>query len=557
MSTAVFPAYWLARQIVRPSFALLTAAAAVATPAMVYHGYLMSEALAYPVFLLAVAILARAVAEPSLPLALAAPVVCAIAVATRVQFLVLPLAYFAAVAVCARSAYRRHAVPAALTALLVAVLVGVPGALGQYGEATHLGHSPGEIVHWALTTGYLLPFSLGLVVVPGALFGLEFMLARPRMPIERAVAVLTVACTALFLTQAALIAAGEADRPLERYLFYVTPFVFLAFFAYAERGAPGRLAYVAATCAGALALSLVSLPGLTGTAAYFFDSVTLSGFARVSYLIGLTQASLLYSLVPLALALLACAFPLRRRGAPELFALIAVGLSLATGAAVYTTDRLVTGWSARTFGASPPDWLDRSDLGPARYLALPQANTFLATSLESWNRDLRGVVVLGTSAPDPFPSSVARVAADGTLEIDGKPAAAQTLVANVSGSAIDLGGRIVARPREGLVAYRISAGAHVHWLARGLAPDGWTGTRLRYQAWPVRPGRYELTLAAPRGTRTIELGGRRLEVRAGSSRHFTVSTTGTPLELNVNVPNAPLGGRVLGVKVLSLRFVPA
>src|SRR6266480_1724461 len=138
MSAAVFPAYWLARQIVRPSYALLTAAAAVATPAMVYHGYLMSEALAYPVFLCAVAVLARAVATPSRWAALTVPLTCALAVATRVQFLVLPLAYLAAVAVCERGNYRRHLLPAALTGLLVAALVGIPGALGQYGEATHI-----------------------------------------------------------------------------------------------------------------------------------------------------------------------------------------------------------------------------------------------------------------------------------------------------------------------------------------------------------------------------------------------------------------------------------
>src|SRR5438132_577296 len=82
------------------------------------------------------------------------------------QFLVLPVAYLAAVAVCARGEYRRHAVPAALTALFVAALVGIPGALGQYGEATHLGHAPGAIAHWALTTAYLFPFSLGLAIVP-------------------------------------------------------------------------------------------------------------------------------------------------------------------------------------------------------------------------------------------------------------------------------------------------------------------------------------------------------------------------------------------------------
>jgi hypothetical protein len=205
-----------------------------------------------------------------------------------------------------------------------------------------------------------------------------------------------------------------------------------------------------------------------------------------------------------------------------------------------------------------PNWLDRSGLGPARYLALPQANPFLGTALESWNRDLRGVVLLQTSAPDPFPSSVARVAADGTLEIDGRPAVAQTLVANISGSAIDLEGRVVARPRDDLIAYRIPAGAHVRSLARGLSPDGWTGTRLRFQSWPVRPGRYELTLSVPAGTptRTVKVGGRTLHISAGSPRRVTVATNGAPLRLLVDVPNAPLAGRVLGVKVLSLRFVP-
>lgn len=548
MSAAVFPAYWLARRLVRPSFALLTAAAAAATPAMVYHGYLMSEALAYPIFLTAVAVIVRGVEKPSL----AVPIVCALAIATRVQFLVLPVAYLVAVAVCERGNYRRHLLPAALTALLVGALVGIPGALGQYGEATKIGHAPGAVAHWALTTGSLLPFSLGLAIVPGAIFGLVLTWRQP-------LGVVTIACTSLFLGQAALIAAGEAHRPLERYLFYVTPLVFLAFFAYVERGAPGRLAYCLAACAGGVALSLVSLSGLTGTAGYFFDSVTLSGFARVSYLIGLDYASLLYSLAPVAIAVLACALTLRRRGAAEFLALVAIGLSLATGAAVYATDRATTRWSEFKFGTWPPDWLDRSSLGPARYLALPHANPFFGSYLESWNRDLRGVVVLATSAPDPFPSSTAHVAPDGTLEIGGKTAGAQTLVANVSGSAVGLDGRVVARPREELVAYRISAGAHVRWLASGLAPDGWTGRRLRYRVWPARPGRYELTLSAPRGygSRTLELDGRRLVLREGTRRRLAVPTNGAPLDLAVDVPNVALGGRVFGVKVLALRFVPA
>src|SRR5690242_879397 len=447
MSASVFPAYLLARRVVRPTSALVTAGAAVATPAMLYHGYLMSEALAYPVFLCTVLVLVRAVERPTI----AVPFVCAAAIATRVQFIVLPLAYLAAVAVCERGRYRRHLVPGTVTTLLLVTLLGVPGALGQYGEATHIGHDPGAIAHWALTTGSLFPFSLGLAVVPGALFGFALLRRTP-------IGVISIACTALFLGQAALIAAGEAHRPLERYVFYVTPLVFLAFFAYVERGAPWRRAYVLFTIAGAIALSLVSFPGLTGTAGFFFDSYTLTGFARASFYLGLPNASLLYALAPLAFGALALA----AWRIPHVAATAAIAVALATGAAAYATDRLATGFAARTFDAQPADWLDRSGLGPATYLVLPQSDYFIGTSLESWNRDVRHVAVLQTQPPDPFPSTVARVARDGSLDLGHS---ARTVVVNVAGSAIGLDGTIVARPRTGLVAYRVPAHPHVRWLA--------------------------------------------------------------------------------------------
>jgi hypothetical protein len=557
MCAAVFPAYWLARKIVRPSSALLTATATVSAPALFYHGYLMSEALAYPVFIGAVAALAHALTAPSRRTAALVPLVCVLAIATRVQFLVLPIAYLAAVAVCGRGNYRRHLGPVVGVVALLAVALGVPGALGQYGEATHLGFSLGSVAHWALTNTSLLPYSLGLTVVVGAVFGVGWMLVRPRTPIERAVAALTIACTVFFIGQTALIASGEAARPLERYLFYITPLAFLAFFAYAERGAPKRRAYMAATCFGALALSQVSLPGLTGTAAFFFDSVTLSGFARAAFREGLPKASLIYSLAPVAVAVVVLALPLRKRGAPELFALVAIILMLGTGAGVYATDRLATAWSVRTFGSATPDWLDRSNLGPARYLALPLANPLLGTYLESWNRSLRGVDVLGSAAPDPLPVQVAHVQQDGSLLIDDKPARAQTLVVNVAGSAIGLEGRVVARPRDGLVVYRIPAGAHVRWLAVGLAPDGWTGTHFRYGAWHRRPGVYRLVLYVPKGTpaRKIMIGKRKLVVRVGPPTTVYVPTKGGPLDMRIDVPNAPLPGRVLGVKVRSVKLL--
>lgn len=559
MSAAVFPAYWLASRYVRRSFALVVAAATVATPAMVYHAYLMSEAAAYPVFVLTVAVLVRAAAEPSRRLGLAVPAVCVLAVGTRVQFLVLPLAYLAAVAVCGRGRWRRYALPVGLLAALGAALLLVPRALGQYGDATEYRYAVGPVAHWALTNLSLLPFSLGLAVVPGALLGIGYALLRPRSVSERALAVVTVTTTVLFLGQAALLSAGEAHRPLERYLFYVTPLVFLAFFLYAERGAPRRVLHLGVAGVAALLLSQVSLPGLTGTAAFFFDSVTESAYAREAYRIGLSNASLVFALLPVALAVLAVALPLRRTGAALTVALAAIAVQLTAATAVASTDHLVTGWALQQFGATPPNWLDRSGVR-ARYLVLPDANQFLGSNLESWNRDVDGVVVLQAAAPDPFPVSVARVRDSGALEIDGRPAAAQSLVVNTFGSQLGLNGTVVARPRDGLVVYRIAAGAHVRWLARGLGADGWTGHRFTYTVWPRRPGTYHVELAVPRGTaaRTVEIAAgtphvRTVEVAPGTPVRLSIAGPG-PLRMYVHIPPGPVGARAFGVRVVSVRY---
>jgi hypothetical protein len=60
MCSAAIPAYWLSRRLMRPDYALLVAVATAAGGPMLYHGYLTSEAVAYPVFLLAVGVCGRA-----------------------------------------------------------------------------------------------------------------------------------------------------------------------------------------------------------------------------------------------------------------------------------------------------------------------------------------------------------------------------------------------------------------------------------------------------------------------------------------------------------------
>ena len=77
---------------------------------------------------------------------------------------------------------------------------------------------------------------------------------------------------------------------------------------------------------------------------------------------------------------------------PE-FRPLAIGLSLAAGVGVHATDSLATSWARANLRVTHMDWLDRSDLGTARQLILPQIQHLLArASLETWNRSFSGVV---------------------------------------------------------------------------------------------------------------------------------------------------------------------
>src|SRR5205823_4014815 len=168
--------------------------------------------------------------------------------------------------------------------------------------------------------------------------------------------------------------------------------------------------------------------------------------------------------------------------------------------------------------------------------------------------------LLGKPASDPYAAQVAHIAPDGTLVVDGRPTRSEVLVVNVDGSSIDLEGRVVARPRPGLVAYRVPAGAHVRTLARGLSPDGWMGTQLDYAVWPRRAGHYLLTLTLPAGapprkaTLAAGNGKRTVTLRAARPIRLSIPTSGAPLHVVVDVPTSPLGGRVLGAQVAALRF---
>jgi hypothetical protein len=512
MSAACFPAYWLARQVVRPAYALLAAAATVAAPGMLYSAYLLSEPLAYPVFLLAVAVYVRALTRPSPRWWALAGAVSLLAVGTRMQFVALPVVLGLVLAL-----RRRSALPVlGLLALGAAAVLGGTAVLGMYAGIFDLDVGALDVARWAGSTAVLVPFAAGLAVVPGAVLGLGLLAARPRTDAERAFAWLTVGLTAAFLALIGVVAAGDSERPLGRYSIYLVPLVVMAFLAYLERGAPHRRAYIGIAVVVAALGWVVPFPTLADNR-FSFDSPVLSAYGELAHLFGHANAATVFGAV--AVILMGAVVWRPRIAAP-----LTIGVMLATGIAAYAGDHAMTERSRAAFAPAQPDWLDEGGYGRANFLGLAGGPAFFAWTFEAWNRDAGRPLWLGVDAPkvDPWPSARAVVADDGTLTVDGQPAAAGLVAVNDFGTRIGLEGEVVARPRHGLTLVRIPAAPHVSSLAEGLYYDGWARGNLRYRSWPADagPGVYLVVLSLPAGADAREV---LVEVEGGAKRAVTLA----------------------------------
>jgi hypothetical protein len=578
MAAAVFPAYALARRLVRPSYALLAAAMAVAGPQMVYGPYLMSEALAYPLFLLAFATMVRALERPSRRMEAAVVAVTLAAVLTRIQFLVVPLAYLVAVPVAARlcsrplrAALLRHRLSLAGLAAMIALPIATGGAvLGTYSGARLLHYDLGAILSWSGFTAALLPFTLGWLVVPGALLGLAVSGWKPRGAGEAGFAALAACTTALVLLEVGAVAAGEANRALERYAIYLLPLAVVAFFVYAERGAPWRRVYAGLALGGACTAWLLPFPAKVGTS-FTVDSPTFSVYGQLAAWLGQADAATIFAGVPLLSGIVLALLPLRRRGAPLAVGLASLALLLGSGAVAYAGDHAMTRGALAARAGDPPDWLDRSRSGSADYLELPGGSPHYGWLLEAWNRSFRRALRLNGVPKDDYASATASIAPDGRLLVGGRPLGSGLLVVNDLATAITLDGEVVARPAAGLTAWRVPSVPRVRTLAQGVYADGWASGVVVVRAWPSRsPGAYRVTLVLPEGhdARAVTLavpGGRKRTVwlRPGTRETVVLPAAGRPAApLRIRTDHADyvdvgtVNARLVAVRIERLNWVP-
>lgn len=274
VSLAAVPAFLLARRLLEQRAALFFALAALLVPALVYSSNVMTESIAYPLFLAAVLGIQRTVERPSARRQVEALAVIALAILARPEMTVL--------------------VPAFASAVLAAAVLGAHDENAQPGLSVWRRLAPYRLV-WCTAAAFALLGTIGwaavrfrLAAAPASRADVSLsrfdLLAAPRMfvyhlaEVELAAGVLPflasvllvlmartlpaarrtfVVCAASIGAWMLLLVALYATQPLphsrifERYTFYVIPLLVLGLLVWFEQGRPrpGRTRLIAAAAA--------------------------------------------------------------------------------------------------------------------------------------------------------------------------------------------------------------------------------------------------------------------------------------------------------------------
>jgi hypothetical protein len=533
-SLAAIPAYLLCRRLGLSAWlGVAVAALTVAVPDGVYSSTMLADPLAYPLVLSAIYAGVCVVSQPTLRAQLAFTVFSALGVLARVQYVIVPLAVLGAELV----ADRFHLVQVVRRLWLALVLLIVPPALllatlgsgrvfGVYAHGDHAVH-PASILHWVGLEAMLLTYSGGWVIVPGALGGLAAVLIRPRGRAEIAFAVTSVLLVAGLLLEAAQIADTDSQRFQERYLFTLVPLLAVAFALYVKRGLPGRVPVGLLSAALLLLAARVPLSGYAA-AHNKDDSPTLWAVLRFEGLTSVGNGSLVFALVAAVLSVLGALVAFRKvPAAAALLAAVVACCAMSVGASAFDAR---TSGSLRSTLPHDVRWVDHARLGNVDLVAPPGARREQSWQQLFWNTSVKRLLLLGSPPIDQFDAKALKIAADGTLLVNGRPDRRPLLV-QTYGSTLQFSG--VKRVRHELIfdLYRPVGTPRLRLLAAGRFADRWLASKGAITIWTKSGGTLELLLALPRRARVTPL----LLIGAGIKRTIRVYP-GQRIPLTFRVP---------------------
>jgi hypothetical protein len=513
MSLAAVPVYLLARRLSLSSrYALCCAVFAVAIPDLVFASYTLADPVAYPFAMAALAAGVAALERPARRTQLLFLTLAFLATFARVQYVVLPVAFVvAAFVVDRRRALKTQRLPLLLLALplAVALALGPARVFGYYSNVTNL-HVGGQLLRWAGIDLFLLAFSTGIVLVPGALVAL----ARPRGRTETAFASLATVFGAGLVAEAALYASNGSARFQERYLFAVLPLVPIAFGLYVKHGRPARIP-VALISLLLFALSArLPLSGWAGALGKT-DSPFLSAFFRLEKALGTANGS--FVLAGLAAAGAAGAVLVSRRGGARYALAATLTFIFVSSFGALIADSANARDVRHEFLPANPSWVDATGLRDVTLLQTAGAPAAGAVEQLYWNRSITHLALVGAAMPtDVYAAPRIRVASDGTLLGVG----ANVLVQDYAATAQFANARLVATAGT-FSLWSADSAVRLSLLERGRFSDGWLARTGKLSIWPDAAGRtrgtlsFTLSLPASATATTINFGKAHYDIRPG------------------------------------------
>jgi hypothetical protein len=574
-SLLAVPAYLLARRVgLTAGQALACAALTLAMPGLVYAAYLTADVLALLLGLAAAAAGTAALARPTGRAQLLFLSFAGLATFARVQYVVLPVAFAVAAGVVSGGRVRRlwgayRITLVACAGVAIAVLATGPSrVLGYYDDVLGLDVRGGAVVRWAGTDLFLLTYAAGLVLVPFALVGLAWGVARSRTRAELGFTAFAGAILGGLLVEAVVYAASGSERFQERYLLLgatlVPPLAFLGLARMRERGARNTAVAVAGgLLAATLAFPLSSFTVGIGKQ----DSPFLHAVARLEDLAGVGGASAIVAVTGGVCCVAAALVAIRGRGAHAVIAL-ALGLAVAAAGLATSYDVIRAGWARKAYLGSAHDWVDRANVGTVGMLVTPNTVRAAASEQLFWNHSATTLLQLpGAPEVDAFGSLATHIADTGVLVADGRPWRDAVLVQEHAARAELDGARLVTREANTSLWQPVGGTPRVAVLTTGYFPDGWLADRTTVSVWPrgdePREGTLriafalpdgvppdDLTLTAPDLERTVRVApGRpaRLTIDVHASRPWTLVIRGSRPLLSV--------GRLVSVQGAPPTFV--
>jgi hypothetical protein len=492
MSLTAVPVFLYGRRLMPPAYALLAAMLTLGSPLLLYSGFVMTEALFYPLAALTLLAITRAVETGAVRDQTVALALIAAAIATRTQAVVF-VAVLAAAALLDSAVARdrsrlRSFWPTWLTVLVAAlVTVTAPGVFGSYAGTLSGGYPIAASLR--LTYEHLAYLALSTAILPFAalgVLGVEALRRRNRDCGERALLIVTVCATVAVSAQVGFFAARFAPHLLGRDLASLPPLLFLVFALWLARGLPRGRWVALPVCFAVLALLALTPWNKLVVIAALPDSFDTALVYRLSAHV---DAATIVTLA--GVALLACFAVVPRQAA---LALPAVMLTLLVATSVSASTLIVPLARAdeQALLGSPRDWVDRAIDSDATYLYDGEPEWNSVWQQRFWNKRLVHVLTFPpTRVPGPMVQQAHAPTASGLVAIHDRYAAATdrytffgTPVAHHA-RGVDL---------EPLTLWRLAAPARLSTVTTGFLPNGDLVGPGTVTAYSCAGGNLELTL---------------------------------------------------------------